>query len=180
MLITGLLQTVRTHGVPQLKVRQILLYAVRAQQTFRFQVRHSHGRLLLPAVADDMGVTAVTIGSSPVQIITAGKGYNLTATAKNFGTNTQNVVPVYYTVNGGSPIGPVNTVGPIATNATENVLFSGGFAFTANTGVMSEAYTALAGDGNAVNDTFTVNVNVSENSPHSRTSKLSLIRLTGQ
>ena len=116
----------------------------------------------LPAVANDMGVSAVTIGSSPVQIITAGKGYNLTATAKNFGTNTQNVVPVYYTVNGGSPIGPVNTVGPIATNATENVLFSGGFAFTPLTPglYVVKAYTALAGDGNVVNDTFTVNVNV--------------------
>jgi hypothetical protein len=116
----------------------------------------------VPPVADDMGVSAVTIGSSPVQIITAGKGYNLTATAKNYGTNTQNVVPVYYTVNGGSPIGPVNTVGPIATNGTENVLFSGGFAFTPLTPglYVIEAYTALSGDGNPINDKFTLNVNV--------------------
>ncbi len=115
-----------------------------------------------PPVGDDMGVTAVTIGSSPVQIISAGKGYNLTATAKNFGTNTQNVVPVYYTVNGGSPIGPVNTVGPIPTNGTENVVFSGGFAFTPLTpgAYVIKAYTALTGDGNAANDTLTVNLTV--------------------
>lgn len=115
----------------------------------------------LVAVADDMGVTALVLGA-PGQIISAGKGYDMTATAKNFGTTTQNIVPVYYTVDGGSPIGPVNTVGPIVQNATENVVFNGGFAFTPLTpGVkVIKVYTALVGDGNAVNDTLTVNVNV--------------------
>ncbi len=115
----------------------------------------------VPPVADDMGVSAASIGA-PGQIISAGKGYNLNATARNFGTAVQNVVPVYYTVNGGSPVGPVNTVGPIPSGGSENVVFSGGNAFTAVTpGVyVIKVYTALSGDGNAVNDTLTLNLTV--------------------
>ena len=113
------------------------------------------------AASNDVGVSAASFGS-PIKIISAGKGYNLDATVKNFGSTTQNVVPVYYTVNGGSPIGPVSTVGPIVQNATENVVFSGGNAFvplTAGAYVL-KVYTALGGDANAANDTTTLNLNV--------------------
>ncbi|HMR41871.1 MAG TPA: T9SS type A sorting domain-containing protein [Ignavibacteria bacterium] len=114
------------------------------------------------APANDVGVSAVTIGTSNLQIISVGKGYNVTATVKNFGTTTQNVVPVYYKVNGGSAIGPVNTVGPIVQGATENVVFNGGNAFIpATPGLYNiKIYTSLAGDASATNDTLTVNLNV--------------------
>jgi len=117
----------------------------------------------LVVVADDMGITAASIGS-PGKIISVGKGYDIIATAKNFGTTTQNIVPVYYTVNGGSPVGPVNTVGPIVQNATENVTFSGGNAFIPLVSGVSvlKIYTDLAGEGNPSNDTLTVNVNVQD------------------
>ncbi len=115
-------------------------------------------------VTDDAGVSAAVIGSSPVQIISVGKGYNVVATVKNFGTTTQNAIPVYYTVNGGSPVGPVNTVGPIVQNGTENVTFNGGNAFTPVTpGVNTlKIYTLLGGDGQGTNDTLTVVVNVQQ------------------
>ena len=113
-----------------------------------------------PPVGDDMGISAASIGAVG-QVLSAGKGYDLTATAKNFGTTTQNVVPVYYTVNGGTPVGPVNTVGPIVTNATENVVFSGGNAVIFAAGVnVVKVYTALAGDASAINDTLTLNFNI--------------------
>ena len=113
-------------------------------------------------ITDDVGVTAATIGN-PGQIISVGKGYDLTATVKNFGTTTQNVIPVYYDVNGGSAVGPVNTVGPIPQNGTENVVFSGGFAFSSLTpGAHTvRVWTLLASDQHPVaNDTLTFVINV--------------------
>jgi hypothetical protein len=107
----------------------------------------------LAPVTDDMGVTAATFGV-PGQVLSAGKGYDLTATVINYGINTQNVVPVYYTVNGGSPVGPVNTVGPIDQDSTEDVVFTGGNAFIPVVGTnVVRIYTALVGDGDATNDT---------------------------
>lgn len=114
-------------------------------------------------VAVDVGISTASVGSLG-QIISVGKGYNVNATVKNFGTTTQNSVPVFYTVNGGSPVGPVNTVGPIVQNATENVVFNGGNSFVAlSAGSYTvKVYTALAGDGVATNDTTTLIVNVQQ------------------
>lgn len=112
----------------------------------------------LPPVADDMGVTNSNLLNG--RIYTAGKGYDFIATVKNFGTNTQNVVPVYYNVDDGPAIGPVNTVGPIPTNGTEDVTFSGGFALNvATSGVhVIKIFTDLSGDQDLLNDTLEVNV----------------------
>ncbi|MDQ3022343.1 MAG: hypothetical protein M3R36_17500 [Bacteroidota bacterium] len=109
---------------------------------------------------DNVGVSATSLNAAGVY--SAGKGYNFTATVKNFGTVTQNSVPVYFTDNGGAPNGPVNTVGPIITNGTENVTFSGGFAFTPLTGGthIVKIYTALAADTAKGNDTLTITLNV--------------------
>ena len=110
---------------------------------------------------NDVGVIAATIGGEN-QILSVGSSYNITATIKNFGIMTQNSFAVYYTVNGGSPVGPVNTLGPIAANGTENVTFSGGNAFTTLTpgSHTIKIYTALPFDEMTSNDTFTVVVNV--------------------
>jgi len=113
-------------------------------------------------ITDDVGVIAANIGL-PGQIISVGKGYTLNATVKNFGVNTQNVVPVYYDVDGGPAVGPVNTVGPIPQSGTEAVSFTGGFAFTALTpGVKTiRVWTLLASDQHPVaNDTISFNISV--------------------
>jgi hypothetical protein len=118
-----------------------------------------------PPVANDVGVTSAVIGTSNIQIISVGKGYDLKATVKNFGTATQNVIPVYYDVNGGAAVGPVNTVGPIVQNGTEIVSFTGGNAFipaVAGTNVV-RIWTLLGSDQHPVgNDTLTVNINAQQ------------------
>ena len=116
----------------------------------------------IPLLPDNVGVTVSNLLSG--RVYSTGKGYDFEANVRNFGTNVQNIVPVYYTVNGGAPIGPVNTTGPINPNGNEVVAFTGGFAFTPVSPGLNviKIYTALAGDGWAGNDTLTVNVNVTE------------------
>jgi len=111
----------------------------------------------------DVGVTGVVIGASNIQIISVGKGYDLVATVKNFGPPVT-VDSVFYTVNGGSPVGPLSAGGPIPTNGTVNVTFNGGNAFTpAVAGINTiKVYTSLAADANNANDTTTVLVNVQQ------------------
>ncbi|MBK8984269.1 MAG: T9SS type A sorting domain-containing protein [Ignavibacteria bacterium] len=79
-----------------------------------------------PLLPDDVGISATNLNDG--RIFSVGKCYDFTATVKNFGTDPQGVIPVYYNVDGGPAVGPVNTVGPIAPNGTEDVTFSGGFA----------------------------------------------------
>ena len=79
-----------------------------------------------PILSDDVGISASNLNNG--RVFSVGKCYDFTATVKNFGTTTQNVIPVYYKVDGGPAVGPVNTVGPILQNGTENVTFSGGLA----------------------------------------------------
>jgi len=113
-------------------------------------------------LADDMGAISSDINNG--RVFSPGKGYDFNVSVRNFGTNVQNAIPVYYTVNGGAPVGPVNTVGPIVPLGTEAVSFTGGYAFTpTSSGVnVLKIYTALAGDGKASNDTVTVNVLVND------------------
>ena len=113
-----------------------------------------------PTPPDNMGITASNLLNN--RIYAVGSSYDFTATARNYGGNTQNVVPVYYTVNGGAPIGPVNTVGPIPTNTNEVVNFNGAFAFTpvvSGTNVV-KIFTALSGETDPSNDTLTQSVTV--------------------
>ncbi|HMS35143.1 MAG TPA: T9SS type A sorting domain-containing protein [Ignavibacteria bacterium] len=112
----------------------------------------------VPPVNNDMGVSAIANSLNPVALFAAGTTVSIISTAKNYGLTTQNSVPVYYNVNGGSAVGPVNTVGPIASNATENVTFSGANAFTpATPGTYTvKSWTVLAGDENPSNDTATI------------------------
>lgn len=112
---------------------------------------------MLPA--DDVGVFAA-MPSNGVQIITPG---DITATVRNFGSNPQSNIEVFYrySSDGGmtfsSPVGPVIAPGPINTNQNENVLFTGANAFNpaVNGNYLVKIYTSLMGDEDNSNDTTT-------------------------
>lgn len=113
-----------------------------------------------PVPPDNMGITASNLLNN--RIYAVGSSYEFTATARNFGGNTQNAVPVYYSVNGGAPVGPVSTVGPIPTNTNEAVTFNGAFAFTPTVSGINtvKIFTALSGETDYTNDTLTQTVTV--------------------
>ena len=115
-----------------------------------------------PTPPDNMGITASNLLNN--RIYAVGSSYDFTATARNYGGNTQNAVPVYYTVNGGAPIGPVSTIGPIPTNTNETVTFNGAYAFTPSvSGVNTvKIFPALSGETDYTNDTLTQSVTVQD------------------
>ncbi|MBS1493866.1 MAG: T9SS type A sorting domain-containing protein [Bacteroidetes bacterium] len=113
------------------------------------------------AFANDMGVTA---SLSPLNLasLTTGNSYDIYARTKNFGTNSQSGVNVYYKVDGGTAVGPVTTTGTMNQNDTQMVVFTGANAYTALTGNHTiKIYTSLGSDESTVNDTTTIQVGAS-------------------
>lgn len=108
------------------------------------------------ALNNDVSINAV--GPTNANIMVAGAPINLQATIINYGLNAQAVVPVYYSVNGGAPVGPVNTSASIAQNDTNTVFFSGTNAFTPTAGgtYTVKIFTQLANDQNVANDTMSI------------------------
>ncbi|MEO8150606.1 MAG: hypothetical protein ABI723_23445, partial [Bacteroidia bacterium] len=115
------------------------------------------------APVPDAGITNAVVGIAG-QLYGTGNSYSINATVKNFSTISFTVCPVFYTVNGGSAVGPVNTVGPVPGGGTENVTFSGANAFTpgAAGNYTIKVYTQLPSDGNAGNDTITILLSVAD------------------
>ena len=104
---------------------------------------------------NDMTVSAAV---SPLNnaSLTAGTPVTVTATVKNNGSNPQTGVPVYYRVDGGTPVGPVNTTGTMNQNDVQNVTLP---SYTPASGYhVIKIYTALAGEQNVPNDTLKLNV----------------------
>ena len=108
------------------------------------------------ALQADVGV----IAAKPVTgtTLVAGTAYNLYATVANYGISAQNNIPVYYSVNGGSPVGPINTSISINQNDTTGISFSGTNTFTPATSgnYTLRFFTQLTNDLSTQNDTFTV------------------------
>ncbi|KAA0210390.1 hypothetical protein FBQ84_04365 [Ignavibacteria bacterium CHB1] len=87
-------------------------------------------------------------------------GTNVTAYVKNFGSDTINNVNVYYTLDGGSPVGPVITAGDILPGDSAIVTFSGGFAISSPTDKIYDIkiFSTFASDSNEYNDTLTARI----------------------
>ncbi len=111
------------------------------------------------AAADDAGVTSASPTSTCFLV---GSPICFSAKVRNFGTNNQPLVPVYYRVVGGSTFGPVNT-GAMNSGDTTSVSFCGGDSFSpASAGTYSvKFYTTLANDTSYANDTTTISITVS-------------------
>ncbi len=112
------------------------------------------------ALATDVSLT--TVAPPATNIFVAGQPINIMATVINYGLNTQSVVPVVYTVNGGAPVGPVMIIASLGQNDTSSVYFNGTNAFTPTSGGIYtvKVFTNLTGDQNVANDTITVVYNV--------------------
>jgi hypothetical protein len=112
------------------------------------------------ALQTDVGITSATPATGMTLI--AGHTYDLTALVVNYGLLSQSAIPVYYNVNGGTPVGPVPTTATIAQNATTAVNFTGSNAFTpAAAGVYTlKFFTQLTNDLSTQNDTLIVVYNV--------------------
>lgn len=108
------------------------------------------------ALQTDVGIIAATPATG--NTLVAGGTYDLGATVVNYGLNAQNNIPVYYYVNQGTPVGPVNTTSSINLNGTTTVSFTGANAFSPTTpGTYTVKYfTQLTNDLNVANDTLVV------------------------
>ncbi|MBE2254831.1 MAG: choice-of-anchor J domain-containing protein [Ignavibacteria bacterium] len=112
-------------------------------------------------VLNDVGVSAYV---SPNPPFCPGAVITPTVTVQNFGENPQSNINVYYTQNGGMPVGPLTIPGPLAFNGTANVLFDGMSSITLINGVNTiKFYTSLPGDQDLTNDTLTMIFNVGNN-----------------
>src|SRR5205085_8284316 len=99
--------------------------------------------------AEDIGVDSII---NPTPMWGAGQLSDVNVIVRNFGCNPINNFDVYYTVNGGSPVGPAAytgaPIGPSQTaivNCGQFTVPSGNYDFC--------AYTVLATDGDNSNDT---------------------------
>jgi hypothetical protein len=78
-------------------------------------------------VTDEVGISATNLLNGTIYSDGVSKCYDFTATVNNYGSNTQNNIPVVYTVDGGSDIGPVNS-GSLVFGGSEVLTFNASFA----------------------------------------------------
>lgn len=117
---------------------------------FRFMVEPKF------ALQTDVGITSASPATGTTLV--AGHTYDLTAVVVNYGLTTQSSIPVYYRVNGGTPIGPVTTSTSIVQNSATPVTFTGTSHFApATSGTYTlKFFTQLTNDLSTQNDTLTV------------------------
>lgn len=110
-------------------------------------------------IGTDVGIHSVVAGSLGTTLV--GQPTNIRAVVKNYGTLAKNNIPVYYNVNNGTPIGPINTAISLNQNDTISVLFTGVNAFIATSpGIHTiKVFTVLSGDFAKANDTVTILIN---------------------
>jgi hypothetical protein len=108
------------------------------------------------ALQNDVGVLSATPSTGTTLV--AGGTYDLTAEVVNYGLTAQNNIPVRYTINNGTPVGPVNTTTSINQNGTTTLQFTGTSGFNPMTpGTYTiRFFTELTGDLNTQNDTLVV------------------------
>jgi hypothetical protein len=99
----------------------------------------------------DLGVTAITSPSTGTGLTAAE---NVTVSITNFGSDTQTSVPVFYTVNGGTPVQETYS-GSIASGASATFTFSATADLSALGSYTLVAGTEAVGDGDMSNDDFT-------------------------
>ncbi|MES2773176.1 MAG: T9SS type A sorting domain-containing protein [Bacteroidota bacterium] len=104
---------------------------------------------------NDMAVSA-TVAPVNGATLTTGASTAITVKVKNNGSVPQTAVPVYYRIDGGAPVGPVNTTGTMNQNDIQDVVLPN---YTPTSGYhVIKAYTALPAEQNFPNDTLAINI----------------------
>ncbi len=129
-------------------------YAMRSYTSYvadEFNGNDTTSRNVTHLLEIDLGVTAITSPSTGTGL-TATE--NVTIGITNFGSVTQTSVPVYYTVNGGTPVQATYT-GSIAAGASANYTFTTTADLSALGPYSLVAGTEVVDDGDTSNDDFT-------------------------
>ncbi len=103
---------------------------------------------------NDVGVSAIT---SPVSASGLSNAESVTVTITNYGGTTQTSIPVFYTVDGGTPVQETYT-GSVASGASENYTFSTTVDLSAFGNYIFIAGTTLVNDADTFNDDVTITV----------------------
>lgn len=104
---------------------------------------------------NDVGVTSIT---SPVSASGLSAAETVTVEISNFGGATQTSIPVFYAVDGGTPVSETYT-GSIASGASDTYTFATTVDLSALGTYVFDAGTELAGDADTSNDDATATVN---------------------
>jgi len=98
---------------------------------------------------DDLGVIAI---NTPISGCGLEAAEVVNVEVRNFGLLPQDTFPVYYSIDGGTPV--VDTIFPtLAPGATTNLSFSVTGDFSIPAAYLLDAWTGLIGDTNNINDT---------------------------
>jgi len=98
---------------------------------------------------DDVGVIAI---NTPISGCGMEASEVINVEVRNFGLLPQDTFPVYYSIDGGTPV--VDTIFPtLAPGATTNLSFSVTGDFSVPATYLMDAWTGLIGDTNNINDT---------------------------
>ncbi|MBK0401894.1 T9SS type A sorting domain-containing protein [Adhaeribacter sp. BT258] len=132
--------------------------AINKTSTGTNEVLHIMGvsiRTIVPAVATDAGITAITAPNSGCALTSTE---TITVTVKNNGSSTLSNIPVSYKI--GATGTPVNEVvaGPVLANAIVNYSFTQKANLSALGTYAIEAKAIMPGDVVPTNDTFTKSV----------------------
>ncbi len=111
-------------------------------------------RLSLPVVPNDVGVTAILV---PLNDTAAGIPVNVKIIITNFGTNTQNMIPVELRLNG-NLVSAETWTGTVANNGTAQYTFVLPFTVPASSYALC-ARTQLPNDAFPMNDEICKNLN---------------------
>jgi hypothetical protein len=120
--------------------------------SFTFGETEDYHVNILPPPPDDVGVSNIA-GLSTVCGFSANEPINISVL--NLGMNTQDTIPVAYSVNGGVPV--IDTLfTSLASGVAAPFTFAQGADFSMAGTYNVLAWTALTGDANANNDTFSL------------------------
>lgn len=159
-----------TYTISNLNNGKLYMYSI-ATLTNGVESNHSLAKTFTPAAGacttlNDVGVYAVykPLGGRKLTSTALTANQKIALIIKNYGTATQNSIPVFYTLNGG-PVRSATLSDVLTSNDTSIVQFAVNEDMSAAGTYNIVAWTALAGDNNVQNDTLFTTIKQLNNPP---------------